>query len=296
MTALDVDSVHAFVLVADLGSFTKAAQALDTSQAAISVKVKRLEDRLGYRLLDRTPRNVRLSAQGTTFLKPARNFLAAHELAIAGLSTASRRLVLGISDQVAGSSLSNLLQKLNVYDPALVIEVHIDGSRNLMDAFDKETLDAAIVLRGDKRRDGELLARERFGWFASPQWEYAEGEPLRLASLSPSCTLRAIATQVLDKAGIPWTEVFIGGGIAAIGAAISAGLAVAAMAYRVAPVEAMDVGQRHGLPRLPDFDIVLHSTLTDSASQGALRTLAAAFRSGEVNPHAGIAEKRRTHI
>ena len=70
MPALDIDSVHAFVLIADLGSFTKAASALDTSQAAISVKVKRLEDRLGYRLLDRTPRNVRLSTQGMTFLKP----------------------------------------------------------------------------------------------------------------------------------------------------------------------------------------------------------------------------------
>jgi len=59
MAALDVDSVHAFVLVADLGSFTTAASVLDTSRAAISVKIKRLEDRLGYRLLDRTPRNDR---------------------------------------------------------------------------------------------------------------------------------------------------------------------------------------------------------------------------------------------
>ena len=86
MAALDIDSVHAFVLVAELGSFTKAASALDTSQAAISVKIKRLEDRLGYRLLDRTPRNVRLSTQGMTFLKPARNLITAHELAVAGLS------------------------------------------------------------------------------------------------------------------------------------------------------------------------------------------------------------------
>src|SRR5262249_60097757 len=82
MAALDVDSVHAFVLVADLGSFTKAAAVLNTSQAAVSVKIKRLEDRLGYRLLDRTPRNVRLSTRGMSFLKPARNLITAHELAV----------------------------------------------------------------------------------------------------------------------------------------------------------------------------------------------------------------------
>jgi DNA-binding transcriptional LysR family regulator len=287
MTALDVDSVRAFVLVADLGSFTKAAQALDTSQAAISVKVKRLEDRLGQRLLDRTSRSVRLSAQGMTFLKPARNFIAAHELAIAGLSTPSRRLVLGISDHIAGPNLSNLLQRLNAYDPALVIEIHIDGSRRLMKAFDKKALDAAIVLRGDNRHDGELLVRERFGWFASAEWKHIDGQPFRLASLSPSCALRGLTVQALDQAGIPWTEVSVGGGVAAIGVAVLAGLAIAAMAYSVAPVGAVDVGSRHDLPRLPEIDVVLHSTLIDPASQGALRTLAAGFRGGNVNSHTG---------
>lgn len=278
MAALDVDAVHAFVLVADLGSFTKAAQALDTSQAAISVKVKRLEDRLGYRLLERTPRNVRLSNQGMTFLKPARNFVAAHELAVAGLATVSKRLVIGISDQVAGHGLPGLLARMNAYDPALIIEVHIDASRNLVDAFDRGALDAAIVRRNDERRDGELLIREHFGWFASPNWEHGESRPLRLASLSPSCGARALATQMLDKAGIPWTEVFIGGGMAAVGAAVSAGLAVAAMAPSVAPIGTVDIGPRYGLPQLPDSDVILHSSITDRTAQGALRTLTAAFR------------------
>jgi DNA-binding transcriptional LysR family regulator len=201
VATLDVDAVQAFVLVADLGSFTKAAQALDTSQAAISVKVKRLEDRLGYRLLERTPRNVRLSNQGMTFLKPARNFIAAHELAVAGLTTISKRLVIGISDQVAGHGLPGLLARLNAYDPALIIEVRIDASRNLVDAFDRGALDAAIVRRTDDRRDGELLIREHFGWFASPNWEHGESRPLRLAFchlrvgrvfLPPRCSTRQV--------------------------------------------------------------------------------------------------------
>ncbi|MFD0935088.1 LysR family transcriptional regulator, partial [Methylobacterium trifolii] len=71
--AIDPDTVQAFVLVADLGSFTRAAEALDTSQAAVSLKLKRLEDRLGCRLLDRTPRHVRLSPRGEAFLPAARD-------------------------------------------------------------------------------------------------------------------------------------------------------------------------------------------------------------------------------
>jgi len=279
MTTLDVDSVQAFLLVADLGSFTKAALTLDTSQASISVKIKRLEDKLGYRLLDRTPRSVRLSPQGMTFLRPARNLITAHEQAVAGLSATVRRIAIGISDQIAGPELPVFLQKLNSFDPGLVVEVSIGSSSALMEAFDKEALHTAIVRREDDRRDGELLVRERFGWFASPQWEYLSGRPLRLASLSKSCGVRDAATRLLEKAAIPWREVFIGGGMAAICAAVSAGLAVAPMAYSVAPVGTLDVGRRYGLPHLTDSDVILHSSITNPASREAVKMLAAAFRS-----------------
>jgi DNA-binding transcriptional LysR family regulator len=281
MAALDVDAVQAFVLVADLQSFTKAAHALGTSQAAISVKVKRLEERLGSRLLERTPRKVQLSVPGRAFLAPARNFIAAHELAIGGLSRPSRRLTIGISDQVAGPGLPMLLKNLNARDPTVVIEVHINASRNLMEVFDNGELDAAIVREEDGRRGGERLIRERLGWFAASHWEHEAGQPLRLASLAPTCGVRALATQALDAVAMAWTEVFIGGGNAAVGAAVSAGLAVAAMPHGVAPIGALDVGQRYGLPRLPDSDVVLHSALRDPGSRDALRALAASFRSGD---------------
>ncbi len=96
---LDLDTVQAFVLIADLCSFTRAAEALDTSQAAVSLKLKRLEDRLGYRLVERTPRRVRVSNHGAAFLAAARDLLAANDPALAGAGAAPHRLRLGISDQ-----------------------------------------------------------------------------------------------------------------------------------------------------------------------------------------------------
>ena len=56
MKALDIEAVQAFVLVADLNSFTRAAEAMDTTQSAVSLKIKRLEDGLGRRLLWSEPR------------------------------------------------------------------------------------------------------------------------------------------------------------------------------------------------------------------------------------------------
>ncbi|MCI3206499.1 MULTISPECIES: LysR family transcriptional regulator [Pandoraea] len=280
MTTLDIESVSAFVLTADLGSFTKAARALGTSQAAISVKIKRLEDRLGYRLLERTPRKVQLTSHGATFLHPARHFVSAHEMAVRGLSVATQRLTLGISDQVAGPGLPALLANLNVHAPNLVVEVHIEASRNLMDAFERGAMDAVIVRREDNRRGGERLLKERMGWFAAAHWSHDPTQPLRLAALAPSCGIRNVATQTLDAAKIAWTEVFLGGGLGAISAAVSAGLAVAPMPYSVAPVGALDVGSSLGLPTLPDSEVVLHSGLSDQTSRRALNTLAAWWRGG----------------
>lgn len=276
---LDIDTVHAFVLIADFGSFTRAAQALDTSQAAISLKLKRLEDRLGYRLLERTPRHVRLTPVGEQFMQAARDLLRAHERALGDMQAApARRLVIGISDHVAGAELPQLLSRIAAYDPLLIIEVRIASSRDLTAAFDREELDAVIVRNEGARQDGEVLVVERFGWFAAPAWQQAPGTPLRLATMAVPCGVRHVAVRVLDEAGIPWTEVFIGGGVMAVCAAVSAGLGVAALAHRVAPAGAIEVGERLGLPLLPVSEIVLLARPTDARSEETLRALSAAFR------------------
>ncbi|NTG04845.1 LysR family transcriptional regulator [Agrobacterium rhizogenes] len=278
MTALDVDAVRAFVTIADLQSFTHAAEALGSTQGAISVKLKRLEDRLGLRLIERTPRSVRLSAQGAVFVTGAREFLAAHDRAMAGLSATRRRFGLGIAAHVAGPEVPTLLARLNAHDPGLTIEVRMDHSRVLLDAFDRGELDAAIIRREDDRRDGEVLGQEHFGWFAAPQFEHRNGEPLRLAALSPTCGVRDIATRALDAISMEWTEVFLGGTSSMVTAAVSAGLAISVFSRRLAPPDAIEVSQRFGLPPLPSTEIIMFSTLTDIRSREALRTLAAAFR------------------
>ena len=75
MKSLDLDAVKAFVLTAELQSFTRAADALGSTQSAVSLKLRRLEDQLGRRLLERTPRQVRLSAEGAAFMEAARELV-----------------------------------------------------------------------------------------------------------------------------------------------------------------------------------------------------------------------------
>jgi len=123
-----------------------------------------------------------------------------------------------------------------------------------------------------------LIQEERMGWFAAPHWQPHAGEPLRLATFSGQCGIRELATRQLDAAGIAWTEVFVGGGVQAVAAAVTAGLAISALLYRVRPVGAVDVGKSMKLPVLPLAQVVLHSKLRQAREQGVLRTLVAALK------------------
>src|SRR5882757_800472 len=113
MTTLDIPTVQAFLLVTELQSFTRAAEALGTTQAAVSMKLQRLEAVIGKRLLERSPRAVRLTADGFAFQNNARALIEAHDRALAGRQPVRQQLTLGISDHAAGPELVPLLEKLH---------------------------------------------------------------------------------------------------------------------------------------------------------------------------------------
>jgi DNA-binding transcriptional LysR family regulator len=283
MKTLDLDAVRAFVLVAELHSFTRAADALDTTQSAVSLKLKRLESHLGRRLLERTPRVVRLSADGLAFLGAARDLLGAHERALGTLANDERRLSLGLSEHVADTQLARQLASLRAHDPGLLIELHLGLSAALLAQYDERRLDAVIIRQEESempRADAQPLFAEPLVWLAAPGFEWRPGTPLPLALLAGPCAVRAAAIRALDAARTGWSEVFVGGGVAAVGAALEAGLAISPLARRVAPRALVDVGTRFGLPTLPVSRVLLHSRVREPRSAATLQLLATSLEAG----------------
>ncbi|WP_186012564.1 LysR family transcriptional regulator [Burkholderia gladioli] len=148
----DLIDLNAFVAVAEERSFTRAAARLLTSQSALSHTLRRLETRLGIRLLTRTTRSVALTPAGETFLQGLKPAFEAIDLTLGTVSSLreSPRGTLRITTprHAAVSVLWPVLQKFVRDYPDIQVEVNIDAAfRDLAD----DRFDAGIRL-------GELVA------------------------------------------------------------------------------------------------------------------------------------------
>lgn len=274
---LDLTSIHLFLLVAEFGNLTRAAEAAGTVQPAVSQRLKGLEARLGRRLLERTSRRVRLTAAGEAFLPHARALMAAHDQAMAG-EAAAPRLSLALSEHAVGQRLEGLLHRLGAALPSgTALSVRTGLSLPMRALFDAGLVDAVVIRREGGGAEGELLRRDPLGWRAPVALRLAPGQPLPLATLGAPCGVREAAIRALDAAAIPWVESFVAGGCASLLAGISGGLGVAPMGL-AASGEMPDQGPAMGLPALPPSEIVLFARAGTPPLAAGIRALAAGLR------------------
>jgi DNA-binding transcriptional LysR family regulator len=274
---LDLESVRLFVLVAEYGNLTRAAEAAGTVQPVVSQRLKSLEGAVGRKLLDRTPRFVRLTDAGTAFLERARRLLAAHDAAMALDDGEPPHVALGVSDHALGTSFDAVLRRVRtVLPPRAAIAVRLGQSQEVRDLFEGGAVDLAILRREGNGPDGEVLGEDPLEWRAPPGWTPPEG-PIPLVTLPPPCGVRAVALKTLDRAGIPWREAFVGGSCLALVAAVRAGLGVAPLG-RMAGDNLPDCGTVQSLPPLPSSQIVMLARTPNASLAAAARALAASVR------------------
>lgn len=146
---VDLRQLSYVVAVAELSSFTRAAERCFVVQSALSHQVARLESELGARLFHRTSRQVRLTAAGAAFLPAARQCLAAAERARSEVAAATGevrgRLSVGVIPTVCAVDVPAAMRFFHDRHPQVRITLVMGGSDDLVDKVATGVLDVAFL-------------------------------------------------------------------------------------------------------------------------------------------------------
>ncbi|WP_395678929.1 LysR substrate-binding domain-containing protein [Inquilinus sp.] len=227
MPDLDIDLLRAFVAVADAGSFTGAADMVGRSQSAVSQKIRRLEDLIGYSVFDRTSRSLSLTGAGGQLLVGARRLLDLNDDIVRSLQAprTAGRLRVGICEDFVPLQLSRLLARFMRLHPAVHLDVNTSLTHDLLQEFDDGDLDLVIATRQSSDR-GRVIWREPMVWFAASDFRFDLKRPLPLVMLRPPCSYRELMFTTLDTARQDWVTACTVSSLMGVQAAVAGGLGI----------------------------------------------------------------------
>ncbi|WP_110599068.1 LysR family transcriptional regulator [Salinicola lusitanus] len=257
---MDPDLLRAFVAVAECEGFSAAGRILNRTQSAVSLQIKRLEDRVREPLFERTSRSVVLTSAGGRLLPYARQILKLQDEARrVMLSQREGRLIrLGVSDEQATAYLPHLLPRFAETFPHVRIEVVCDISGNLVQRFQEGLLDVVLAVRHGPTQTGQLLGRERMVWAIAEQRNLHDWEVLPLALNPEGCIFRAHAFAALGRNDLQWDVRYTSPSPTGLNVAVQAGLALTVKTPRSIPPGCREVPAESGLPELGYVEIELH--------------------------------------
>jgi DNA-binding transcriptional LysR family regulator len=256
---LDLDLVKAFLTVADQRSFTHAASALNLTQSAVSMQIKRLEERIGVPLFHRTGSGVRLSLAGEGFIGSARRMLALNDEAVGRLYAhkVEGRVRLGVMEDYGTFIVPPLLASFVSGYPHIRIEMETGLTYCMPDQLG-ERYDIVVAMHAEGEGGGALLRREQAVWAASPSHAIEEQTPLPVALHPQGCLFRTWAMEALDLAKRPWRLAFVSHSLPATESIAAQGLAVTVAKASTFPAKLRSLTEKDGMPRLPTADIRMH--------------------------------------
>jgi DNA-binding transcriptional LysR family regulator len=257
---LDLTALRSFKTVAEVGGVTRAAAQLHLTQSAVSMQLKRLEESMGISLLDRSSRQIGLTAQGELLLSYARRLLSLNDEAWGRLSGADYEgaINFGVPHDVVYPHIPHVLRRFAAEYPKVKLNLMSSYTASLKAGFDAGELDVIMTTELGGPAGVEPLVRERLVWVGARDGRAWKQRPIRLSSHA-ACGFRPISQEALDKKHLSWEMGVDTDSSETVEASLLADLAIEARLAGRIPSELEEIDHGGVLPELPLFNVHLYT-------------------------------------
>jgi DNA-binding transcriptional LysR family regulator len=256
---LDMTTLRSFVAVAENGGVTRAAGILNLTQSAVSMQLKRLEESLGQVLLDRSARQIGLTAQGEQLLGYGRRILALNDEVYNRLAHQSfeGEITLGVPSDIVYPHIPNVLKRFAAEYPRVKVQLISSYTNRLKRQFGRGECDLILTTEEGRTDAAETLATLPLIWIGSKGGAAWKTRPLRLA-FEYACLFRTGVQAALDNAGIPWEMAVESDSTRTVEASVTADLAVHACVDGTLPNHLTVIDHGGALPELGKIHINMY--------------------------------------
>lgn len=232
LTNVPTDLLRAFVTVVDLGSYTRAAEALGRTQPAVSLQIRRLEDLLRSKLLNTDGKQVRLTAAGVELGPYARQMLRLNDDIVAHFTNESLSgwIKVGLPTDFSNTFLLRAITRFAASHPDVRIEVESLLSRSLRHEVAADRLDLAVGI-APPGEEAYLVNSAAITplWAVSETFQWKADTPLTLVRHPDPCEYAERMRTALRGARRGWKTVLVTSDVAGLQAAVQAGLGATAL-------------------------------------------------------------------
>ena len=256
---LDIDVLRTLAVATDLGGFAKAAERLGRSQSAVSLQMRRLEERVGRPLFRKQGRHLALTESGDVILGYARRILELNDEALAAARgiAVEGTVRFGVPQDFGDQWLPRVLARFTRAHPAVLIEARVDRANRLAEQIAGGGLDLALVWGGMAQPNTVPVGKVPMAWIGRKDYVRVKDAPVPLALFDPPCVFRQPGVEALKRARLDWRLAFTSPSLAGLWAAAEAGLGLTVRSTLGMPPALTALGPAAGLPKLPDIELTL---------------------------------------
>jgi DNA-binding transcriptional LysR family regulator len=268
---IDFDGIQAFVAIAELGGFSKAAEHLHVTQTALTRRVQKLESYLGLRLLDRTTRYVEVTAVGREFLPQAKAIVSEMTLAVGRLKDMSKNargsFTLACVPTMASHVLPTVIHRYATAHPGNRIRLIDTSAFEVRDAVLHGQAELGIGVPTDRHPDLAetplleeplmFFCREEHALSRMKSVTWSDMRETDLIVVSSMTATRVFTDYQLAKRGIS-----LSGAYEVQHHATAISLVAAGVGAAILPASTLEEGARPGVCRIPLTNPVVKRKIT----------------------------------